>query len=43
LTAIEEKYGKDDQYQQIFPFMSKDAIDNHLPLMFTYVVMEELN
>jgi len=42
LNAIEEKYGKDKYYQELFPFLDRIKLEKYLPLMFTYVIMEEL-
>lgn len=42
LNDIEEKYGKTDYYIKIFPFLSKEVVERYLPLMFTFVIMEDM-
>jgi hypothetical protein len=42
LNEIEERYGKKDNYASLFPFLTKEKIERNLPLMFTFVIMEEM-
>lgn len=42
IEEIEAQYAKEDRYASLFPFMSKDLRERYIPLMFTFVIMENI-